>query len=93
MTIRWNEDQRSRVSEALRRFPYTSDCCAAAARLVLPVGLEVDDGARGLQITGHWDNSANNSRNPDPAATVKWGDQSWDEMLSMAMGVIVNRDE
>lgn len=54
MTIRWNDDQRGRVSEALRRFPYDRDRCAAAARLVLPVGMEVDDRARGLQITGRW---------------------------------------
>ena len=26
-----------------------------------------------VEITAHWDNSANNPYNPDPAATVKWG--------------------
>ena len=35
-----------------------------------------------LEVTGIYDNSANNSRNPDPSATVRWGDQSWDEMLA-----------
>lgn len=54
--------------------------------LLLPQGAKI-------QIVGHWDNSANNPNNPDPAAAVTWGDQSWDEMLSMAMGVIVDRDE
>jgi hypothetical protein len=34
-----------------------------------------------LQVTGTWDNSANNRFNPDPKAEVHWGDQSWDEML------------
>jgi hypothetical protein len=54
--------------------------------LMLPKGSKI-------QIVGHWDNSPNNPANPDPKATVKWGDQSWDEMLSLAMGVIVDRDD
>ena len=45
-----------------------------------------------VEVTAHWDNSANNPRNPDPAATVRWGNQSWDEMLSLAMGIIIDRD-
>lgn len=27
-----------------------------------------------------WDNSAQNPANPDPNRTVRWGDQTWDEM-------------
>jgi mono/diheme cytochrome c family protein len=27
-----------------------------------------------------WDNSAQNPANPDPTRTVRWGDQTWDEM-------------
>jgi hypothetical protein len=27
-----------------------------------------------------WDNSAQNPANPDPSRTVRWGDQTWDEM-------------
>lgn len=34
-----------------------------------------------LRWTGYFDNSANNPRNPDPAATVRWGEQSWEEMM------------
>ena len=52
--------------------------------LHLPKGTE-------LHLTGHWDNSRANKWNPDPAATVRWGDQSWQEMLSAPMGVIVDR--
>ena len=52
--------------------------------LRLPKGTE-------LHVTGHWDNSAANKWNPDPTATVRWGDQSWQEMLSAPMGVIVDR--
>ena len=53
-----------------------------AKPLKLPEGTKVE-------ITAHWDNSANNPLNPDPSKTVKWGNQSWDEMLSLPMGVII----
>ena len=52
--------------------------------LRLPKGTE-------LHLTAHWDNSAGNKWNPDPTATVRWGDQSWQEMLSAPMAVIVDR--
>jgi thiol-disulfide isomerase/thioredoxin len=29
----------------------------------------------------HFDNSAANLLNPDPSATVRWGDQTWEEMM------------
>lgn len=34
-----------------------------------------------LHCTAHFDNSAANPANPDPAATVKWGEQTTDEMM------------
>lgn len=34
-----------------------------------------------LTIIGAFDNSALNPHNPDPAATVHWGEQSWEEMF------------
>jgi hypothetical protein len=37
-------------------------------------------GAR-IDCTAHFDNSTNNPENPDPAKTVTWGQQSWDEMV------------
>jgi mono/diheme cytochrome c family protein len=52
--------------------------------LQLPAGTKVE-------VTAHWDNSANNPWNPDPTKTVRWGNQSWDEMLSVPMGVIIDR--
>jgi hypothetical protein len=45
-----------------------------------------------VEVTAHWDNSVNNPANPDATSTVKWGNQSTDEMLSFAMGVIIDRD-
>jgi hypothetical protein len=40
----------------------------------------VPKGSR-LEIVAHHDNSLKNKFNPDPAATVRWGDQTWDEMM------------
>ena len=34
-----------------------------------------------LQAVATWDNSRNNSHNPDPDAAVSWGDQTWEEMM------------
>ncbi|WP_437203313.1 redoxin domain-containing protein [Planctomicrobium sp. SH664] len=34
-----------------------------------------------LRCVAKFDNSEKNLANPDPAATVRWGDQSWDEMM------------
>jgi hypothetical protein len=34
-----------------------------------------------LQCTAHFDNSENNPANPDPTDTVKWGPQTWHEMM------------
>jgi hypothetical protein len=34
-----------------------------------------------LHCVAHFDNSPNNPANPDPTKTVRWGDQSWDEMM------------
>jgi len=35
-----------------------------------------------LEVAARYDNSPNNPSNPDPKATVYWGDQSWEEMLA-----------
>ena len=34
-----------------------------------------------LLCTAHYDNSDNNIFNPDPTRPVRWGDQTWDEMM------------
>ena len=33
-------------------------------------------------MTAHYDNSTGNKNNPDPKATVHYGDQTWDEMMA-----------
>ncbi len=42
--------------------------------------LELTKGTK-IECTAHFDNSPNNPDNPDPASEVKWGDQSWEEMM------------
>ena len=41
-----------------------------------------------LTWTGHWDNSADNPRNPDPTKAVRWGLQTWDEMQNGWMELV-----
>ncbi len=41
-----------------------------------------------LLIKAHYDNSKDNPFNPDPTATVRWGDQTWEEMLIGYFGTI-----
>ena len=41
-----------------------------------------------LMVVAHYDNSRANRFNPDPTATVRWGDQTWEEMLIGYYGTI-----
>jgi mono/diheme cytochrome c family protein len=41
-----------------------------------------------LLVRAHYDNSKGNPFNPDPTATVRWGDQTWEEMLIGYYGTI-----
>jgi hypothetical protein len=34
-----------------------------------------------LEVVAHHDNSPNNKFNPDPTKEVRWGEQTWDEMM------------
>jgi hypothetical protein len=34
-----------------------------------------------IEGTAHFDNSPNNPANPDPSREVRWGQQTWDEMM------------
>ena len=45
-----------------------------AEPLTLPAGTRID-------CVAHHDNSPNNKYNPDPTKEVKWGDQTWEEMM------------
>ncbi len=45
-----------------------------AEPLSLPQGSRID-------CVAHFDNSPNNKYNPDPTKEVRWGDQTWEEMM------------
>jgi peroxiredoxin/mono/diheme cytochrome c family protein len=47
---------------------------------ILKEPLKMSAGSRFL-CTATFDNSQANLNNPDPQATVRWGDQTWDEMM------------
>ena len=34
-----------------------------------------------IECTAHFDNSTKNPNNPDPKKTVRWGEQTWEEMM------------
>ena len=56
-------------------------------RSPIPAG----DGVR-LRCVAHFDNSENNLSNPDPTTSVRWGDQTWQEMMLGYLEVAVPVD-
>ena len=42
--------------------------------------ISIPAGSR-VECTAYFDNSARNKANPDPDRTVRWGDQTWEEMM------------
>jgi hypothetical protein len=51
--------------------------------VVLPKGTR-------LEVTAYFDNSVANPGNPDPGAEVRWGDQSWEEMVAGFFDITVD---
>ena len=37
--------------------------------------------APSVEVIAHFDNSTDNKFNPDPTKDVRWGDQTWEEMM------------
>jgi hypothetical protein len=50
---------------------------------LLPKGTKVE-------VVAHFDNSPGNRFNPDPTKDVKWGDQTWEEMMIGFWGSVVD---
>ena len=46
-----------------------------------------------VECTAYFDNSANNPANPDPTKEIKFGEQSWDEMMIGFFDVAVGLDK
>ncbi len=53
--------------------------------LFLPKGTRLD-------CVAHFDNSAKNKYNPDPTKEVRWGDQTWEEMMIGWFDYILDRE-
>jgi hypothetical protein len=43
-----------------------------------------------MEVIAHFDNSAANKDNPDPSQEVRWGDQTWEEMMIGATTTIMD---
>ncbi|PYR37387.1 MAG: hypothetical protein DMF90_07035 [Acidobacteria bacterium] len=43
-----------------------------------------------LEVIAHFDNSSGNLYNPDPSQTVRWGEQTWEEMMIGFFSTIVD---
>ena len=68
-------DGREEVLLHVPRYDFNWQLSYALAQpIVLPKGTRID-------CVAHFDNSANNKYNPDPTKEVKWGDQTWEEMM------------
>jgi peroxiredoxin len=65
-------------SEVLLRVPRYDFNWQSHYRLVKPLTLPA--GTR-IECTSHFDNSSRNANNPDPQSTVRWGEQTWEEMM------------
>ncbi len=61
-------------------------------RYVLAEPLRVPAGTR-IHCTAAFDNSEQNLANPDPSKEVRWGDQSWEEMMIGYFDVLLPRDD
>jgi hypothetical protein len=44
-----------------------------------------------MEVIAHYDNSPQNKFNPDPTKDVRWGDQTWEEMMIGFWGAVVDR--
>jgi peroxiredoxin len=64
--------------EALLSVPCYDFAWQATYRFVKPLRLPA--GSR-IECVAHFDNSAKNPNNPDPQKLVRWGEQTWDEMM------------
>ena len=49
---------------------------------LIPAGTEI-------HCVAHFDNSERNLANPDPSREVRWGGQTWDEMMNGYMDIAI----
>ena len=66
------------TTETLLNVPHYDFNWQTSYRLLEPKALP--KGTR-IHCVAHYDNSEDNLNNPDPTDTVRWGDQTWEEMM------------
>jgi mono/diheme cytochrome c family protein len=68
-------DGRSEVVLNVPRYDFNWQLAYKLAKpIALPKGTRID-------CVAHFDNSSANKYNPDPSKEVRWGDQTWEEMM------------
>lgn len=68
-------DERSEVLLRVPRYDFNWQSQYRLAKpLTLPAGTRIE-------CTAHFDNSTRNPNNPDPKTAVRWGEQTWEEMM------------
>ncbi|MBM3724808.1 MAG: thiol-disulfide isomerase [Acidobacteria bacterium] len=68
-------DGRSEVLLNVPKYDFNWQLSYELAKpLTLPAGTRIE-------CVAHFDNSPNNKYNPDPTKEVRWGDQTWEEMM------------
>jgi hypothetical protein len=73
--------------ETILRVPSYNFNWQLTYRLEKPIAVKPGDE---MEIAAYFDNSANNPFNPDPKAEVRWGEQSWEEMVVGFIDVAVS---
>jgi hypothetical protein len=72
-------DGRSEILLAVPKYDFNWQTDYVFAQpLKLPKGTKI-------RAVAHYDNSSGNKANPDPTVNVKWGDQTWEEMMFTAL--------
>jgi hypothetical protein len=77
-SFRYELERPGEPRETLLEVPRYDFGWQASYRLEKP--LEVPAGSK-IHCTATFDNSAGNLNNPDPTKLVRWGDQTWEEMM------------
>ena len=68
-------DGRSEVALNVPKYDFSWQLSYTPAQTIhLPEGTRID-------CVAHFDNTPNNKANPNPNQDVKWGDQTWEEMM------------
>ena len=77
-SFEYNIVEHGKPPRTLLRIPHYDFYWQLSYRLAEPLALKA---GTTLQAIATFDNSRNNPHNPNPAATVTWGDQTWAEMM------------